>query len=212
MGHENLGQLAGMFQSRIEAVYEQIAALRGKRPAYFAEKLVPNNTPTLVSELYPDAREIFLVRDFRDMVSSMLAFNVKRGGRELLGRDLASTNADFVLEQVRNGVLRLFKSWTRRGHAAHVVRYEDLLIKPQETLDDVLAYLGLEAGEATVPMLQRMSPDTPHGREHRTTRSAEESIGRWKHDLGPELQAVCERTLGFALEAFGYPLEATVGV
>ena len=30
-------------------------------------------------ELYPRAREVILVRDFRDMVSSMFAFNAKRG-------------------------------------------------------------------------------------------------------------------------------------
>ncbi len=76
---------------------------------------MPNNTPTLVGELYPDTREVFLVRDFRDMVSSMLAFNAKRGRRELLGLDLAANDADYVLQQVRNGVLRLVNAWKRRG-------------------------------------------------------------------------------------------------
>jgi hypothetical protein len=208
MGQANLGQLAGMFQSRVEAMYERVGGLQDKQPVYFAEKLIPNNTPTLVWELYPEVREVFLVRDFRDMVSSMLAFNLKRGGRELLGRDLATTNVDYVLEQVRNGVFRLCKSWERRRHVAHVVRYEDLVRQPEETLEGLLAYLGLESGrDSTNAILRRIAPDTRHSQAHRTTRGAEESIGRWQHDLGPELQAACEQALGFALEEFGYSHE-----
>ena len=128
MGTENLSHLAAMFQSRAQVLYEQIAALQRKQPRYFAEKVVPNNTATLVGELYPDTREVFLVRDFRDMVASMLAFNAKRGRRELLGLDLAANDADYVLEQVRNAVLRLVHAWKRRGRQGHLVRYEDLAL------------------------------------------------------------------------------------
>ena len=30
-------------------------------------------------ELYPGARELFLVRDFRDMIASMRAYNERKG-------------------------------------------------------------------------------------------------------------------------------------
>ena len=48
-----------------------------------------------LAELYPDSREVFLVRDFRDMVSSILAFNAKRGARGF-GRAAAETDAGYV--------------------------------------------------------------------------------------------------------------------
>ena len=41
------------------------------RSVYFAEKHFPDVYPRLMRELYPAARELFLVRDFRDMVASM---------------------------------------------------------------------------------------------------------------------------------------------
>jgi hypothetical protein len=211
MGRDNLGDMASQFQGRIEAVYERIAALQRKRPRYFTEKLVPNNTPALMWELYPHVREVFLVRDFRDMVSSMLAFNVKRGGQELLGRDLATTDVDYVLEQVRNGVLRLVKAWQRRGGRAHVVRYEDLLLNADETLEGLLDYLELDAAPDILDAMRKaMRTDSSHAEQHRTTRSAESSIGRWRTDLHPDLQAACQQSLGFALDAFGYPLEEVV--
>ena len=39
----------------------------------------PNYLPVLIRELYPRAKEIFLVRDFRDMARSIMAFDAKRG-------------------------------------------------------------------------------------------------------------------------------------
>ena len=42
---------------------------------------VAYSSAALTAELYPDAREVFLVRDFRDMVASIFAFNRKRGVR-----------------------------------------------------------------------------------------------------------------------------------
>ena len=39
---------------------------------------------------------------------------------------------------------------------------------------------------------------------HRTTADPRSSIGRWRHDLSPELQQECEAALAPALEAFGY--------
>ena len=46
-------------------------ARRSTPLVYFAEKHFPDAYPRLMRELYPAARELFLVRDFRDMVASM---------------------------------------------------------------------------------------------------------------------------------------------
>jgi hypothetical protein len=35
--------------------------------------------PRIARDLYPRANEIFLVRDFRDLICLVLAFNEKRG-------------------------------------------------------------------------------------------------------------------------------------
>src|SRR4029453_13655799 len=69
-------QLAAFSQSRIEALYKDVAAGAGVPSArYFAEKYRPDRMPALTWELYPGAREVILVRDFRDMVASMFAYN-----------------------------------------------------------------------------------------------------------------------------------------
>ncbi len=91
------------------------------------------------------------------------------------------------------------------------MRYEDLISQPRETIEGLLDYLELDTGsEATTAMLKRMTRDSQHGLAHRTTASAEQSIGRWMNDLHPDLQDICTQQLGFALEAFGYPLTRQV--
>jgi hypothetical protein len=203
---EAIDSLATMCQQRIEAVYEQVAATADRQPALFVEKYVPGHVPALVRELYPEAREIFLVRDFRDMVSSILAYTAARapGG---LGRSLAGSDEDYVLEQVRNSVLRLVRNWERRAEQAHLVRYEELVSSPQATLEGVLSYLGLDAGGRTIDaMLRSVADRSPLAASHRTAESPDDSIGRWRHELDPGLVTACEQALGFAYEKFGYAL------
>jgi len=41
-------------------------------------------------------------------------------------------------------------------------------------------------------------------RDHQTSGGPAESIGRWKRDLDPGIQKVCEDEFGAALREFGY--------
>jgi hypothetical protein len=206
LASDAVGSLAVVCQQRIEAVYEQVAVTEGREPALFVEKYVPGHVPALVRELYPKSREIFLVREFRDMVASILAYTGARApGR--LGRSLAGSDEDYVLSQVRNSVLRLVRNWERRAGQAHFVRYEDLVLSPRETLADVLAYLELDCDAATIDAMLRSVDDRAQlSATHRTAQTPDESIGRWRRDLAPELVEACEQALGFAYETFGYEL------
>ena len=62
-----------------------VAETQGQRGARrFAEKhLWPNYIPVLMRELYPSLKEVFLVRDFRDMAHSIMSFDRKAGIRRL---------------------------------------------------------------------------------------------------------------------------------
>ena len=78
--------------SNIDDTYLAMARADGKKHAVrFVEKFHPNHLPWLVWTVYPNAKELFLVRDFRDMFCSILSFNKKRGypafGREKYGTD-----------------------------------------------------------------------------------------------------------------------------
>jgi hypothetical protein len=208
MGTTNVEALAAFCQSRIEAIYEQIAA-RSQRPnaLYFAEKYLPEAIPAMMWELYPQAREVVLVRDFRDMICSMLAFNAKRG-LQGFGRDRAESDAGFV-QEIGERASALARQWERRSEQAHLLRYEDLVLRPEEALRATLRYLGVDSQAATVEeMRSSLSSAIPEAESHRTSGSgASASVGRWHRDLSPDLKQACEQAFRPALERFGYPLE-----
>ncbi len=102
-------------------------------------------------ELYPAARELFLVRDFRDMIASMRAYNARKGFGDF-GRETAQSDATWLAE-LRRGVVALRDAWRERGDTTSLVRYEDLVRDPDATLPPLLASLGLDAAPETVSRL-----------------------------------------------------------
>ena len=159
-------------------------------------------------ELYPRLREVVLVRDFRDMVASMFAYNAKRG-REGFRRDSAETDAEYVVDQIKSSVHALATAWESRSERAHLIRYEDLVLDPEPTVAALLRYLELDdspAGEMVATLFAR-GPETEW---HRTTADPAASIGRWRRDLTPEARQACEQALASELQIFGYATEEAV--
>jgi len=205
-------QAAALSQRSLEDCYREIAAIQEQAaPVYFAEKHLPDEIPGIVWELYPNAREIFLVRDFRDMLCSIFAFNRKRGTPGF-GRSLANNDAEYIA-YVQAETLRLLTAFKNRRHKACLVRYEDLIEQPHDTLSNMLQYLGVDATPSTVDdLLQKAAVDTAELRRHRTTETMRDSVGRWRRDLDPALHQLCLEAFGPTLEEFGYALEtARVG-
>ena len=157
----------------------------------------------VVWEFYPKGREIFLVRDFRDMLCSIAASNRKRN-RADFGRNLAASEEQYI-HNIGEKARRLLKAWNNRGDRACLVRYEDLVLQTPKSLTRALKYLGLPADQGRIDeMIRRASADTPVLQHHRTTPSARESVGRWRRDLSSQLQAICEDAVGATLAEFGY--------
>lgn len=203
LGGEAVESLAPVAQQRIEAAYDLIAAATDSGDArLFAEKF-NLRAAAITRELYPGSRELFLVRDFRDMVSSILSFNAKRGARGF-GRAAHASDTDYVAS-LGGWATALVRAWERRRETAHLVRYEDLVTDPERTLAGLLAHLGIDSSPGTIAaMRDSLEEEMPELREHATSEGPAASIGRWRRDLGPDLAATCERALRPALDTFGY--------
>jgi hypothetical protein len=207
-GSTYIEDLAAFCQRSIDGWYLATAAAQSQaiEPlVYFAEKHFPDAYPRLMRELYPPARELFLVRDFRDMVASMRAYNVRKGFGDF-GREAAQSDAAW-LANLRRGVVALRDAWRERGDPSSLVRYEDLVRDPEAVLPPLLSSLGLDTAPETVThLIAAAAPDVPELRGHGTAGSPGASIGRWRHDLSPELRAAVEETFGDLLQEFGYAL------
>jgi hypothetical protein len=205
LGHAYVEDLATFIQRSIDTFYRHIAISQGHPNAvYFAEKVRIDRMPYLAWELYPQAREVFLVRDLRDMLCSVRSFNAKRGflsfGYEFADRG----DADFV-KLLRVQGTQLVNSWRRRQSKAFWLHYEDLISKPEESLACLLQYLELDSSPAVIKaMLHQASLDTPQMRDHRTSEGIKLSIGRWQRDLDDTMKVICHDLLGDVLQDLGY--------
>jgi hypothetical protein len=165
---------------------------------------MPGSGARTIRELYPDSREVVLVRDFRDMVCSIFDYNAKRGF-EMWGRD-EFDNEEQWFEHQRTQVRRLLDDWRERRDNTHLLRYEDLVADPAAALMATLEYCGLDAREATIKRIVDGAARTrPKAQDyHRTSRSFKGSVGRWKRDLSPHHKALCAEAFGDLLVECGY--------
>jgi hypothetical protein len=207
LGRSNPEKSAAFCQDRIDQLYRQVATLQCQTEArYFLEKFQPKPAvvSNLILELYPEAREIVLIRDLRDIACSILAFTKKRADAYFY-RELGN-NEQAIIGAMKKDAKFLLDLWQQREQTAYLLRYEDLIRRPEESLRGVLHYLGLEVDSAGIAgMLKQAAEKLPEvQRQHQTSQNPQDSIGRWRRDLSPALQNLCRDEFGELLTAFGY--------
>lgn len=175
-----------------------------KEVRYAAEKCWPPHLPRVLGELCEDLREVFLVRDFRDVFVSVSAFNAKRGFATF-GRQDVDSDEEFV-KRLAADAEALVSAWHERGERSLLVRYEDLIEDPGAVLERLFDYLGIEASSSTIGSIVDDAHALLEGisREHRTSRDTSASSGRWRKDLPVELQEACTAAFAGPLGEFGY--------
>jgi hypothetical protein len=204
LGSDAIDSLAGVCRSRIEAFYRELA-VGDASPRYFVEKYLPHETvPDLLAELYGGAREVILVRDFRDILCSVIAFNRKRG-YEAFGRGGEGGDAEYVRGPLRQSATTLAERLRGTETRPHLVRYEDLIQDPERALTELFEQLELDADpERVAETLRRAEASSASMSHHRTTSDPAASIGRWREDLPGEIAEICNDALGPLLAEFGY--------
>jgi hypothetical protein len=158
----------------VEDLYREPMTRAGK--TIWVEKSPPNlyAIPAFL-EYYPNGRAIVVLRDGRDMICSQ----VKRG------YSFARAAANWVLETA----LSLAVGAHPR---AHVLRYEDLVVQPRETLQRLMDFLSLETALDQLLDYQnsrRAQQDSSItlGAWKQTPKEGinPKSVGRWRKELSP---------------------------
>ena len=196
---------ADLARRHIASFYKEIATLSSKAdPRFFAEKFLPGALVEATAvELYPGARQLVLVRDFRDMVASILAFNAKRA-RDGFLRQSGQTDEEWILS-LAGSVKLLANSARLPKMPTSVVRYEDLVRTPERVLSGLLDDIGLRRDdEILARLIETVESRSSRSDAHRTVSDTEASIGRWQSDLTPSAQEACHEAFGEALAQFGY--------
>ena len=201
-----LENLATFFQSRIDEFYRRAVASRGAgSPRYFAERAHNRRVTNVIREVYGNVREVFLARDFRDVLCSRLAFDRKTGMTQF-GRAPDESDEEYVRGAMRRELIAFADAVESAAGPAVLVRYEDLVRRTEESLQRLFDGLGVAAGDEAVrdvlDAVDEQSSSTQ--RSHGTSADALTSIGRWKRELDPALARACNESFGELLRKLGY--------
>ena len=153
---------------------------------FFAEKCdVFASARNFARLAFDGVQEILLVRDPRDIHCSRRAFWSDTAESSLQNLRTVQAAVLPILQQDRNDLL--------------VVRYEDLVQQPQDTLSQIAAYLGLDHGIELNP-----ESEGEIFAAHGTSKDPASSIGRWRDELDAVELATLDHSLNPFLTAFGY--------
>ena len=177
-------------------------AARPVPPRYVAQKMLVSLTRHFVRNIYPGARDVFLVRDFRDVWLSARSFNRRRGstsfGREGFVGDLEWLRGlGFSTRQLRLAHMAA-------GQDALTLRYEDLMRDPASALARVLAGLGLDAAPDLVRHLVAAASSSDRDTEGHRTSGPGSPLERWRTEMTPDEAAAASEGFGEDLRYFGY--------
>jgi hypothetical protein len=199
----HIEEVAAFCKRSLDNFYLSLAQAQGKTGVcLFAEKDVFNFRGGYQWLWYPESRGILLVRDFRDRHCSILSFNKKRGFNSF-GYESAETQESFARNTLHT--FNMYYEYLRRYPAQIlVVRYEDLLLNPRETVVKIFAHGGLDTSDTVVDrVLETTHQDDLELAQHRTTESGK-SIGRWKKDLDPDIAKLYADLMGDIMAELGY--------
>lgn len=201
---EQLGpRLRAFLREQIRDYYSALAlGYKAETPRYVLEK-TPIGFPSLgvLEDWMPGTRLIVMMRDLRDTLCSIMAFDRKR---QMHGFGLTDDLADAIHQLGETG-REYMQFCERRGDQVLLLRYEDLVTRPLTELERCLTWLELEQDE---PLRARMLTEgatlDETAREHMTSDTPAASIGRWQQDLSPDEKALCWQQMGDSLQFFGY--------
>ncbi|MEL7131355.1 MAG: sulfotransferase [Pseudomonadota bacterium] len=146
-------------------------------------------------EWFPDARILWIMRDGRACVASLIKVPWATSDPIVLAR-----------QWVRNiSIGKMLRD--ERPDQVYMVRYEELIGDPRPVMEPVMTFLGVEPSEEMFE----------HDREVRTVKPTEtwwkENVGRplmsnraeaWRKEMDPKLVSQLEMIMGPLLEDFGY--------
>lgn len=152
--------------------------------------------PLLNSAMH--TKNLFLIRDPRDQFVSLQQFNAKRGNRDL-GKQENKSDQEFARLLVKRNrrTMRELLDHEQNNRNIHL-RYEDIVLDTESEVRRLETFLDVEFDMAAI--MQSSTKLDAHG----TSRSPQDSIGRWKRLMSPEIKDIFKQEMSDELATFGY--------
>jgi hypothetical protein len=179
----------------LDCIYSQYALSRGK--TRWGDK-TPRNIEfySEITDLFPTAKFLIIIRDCRDVALSL--------------RDVRFGHISAISSATRwaNDARRALALQAAYPTQVQITRYEDLLTKPDETLQTMMEFLALRSDVDLQRLYLNHDDDVTHSKSslYRQPITAQH-VGRWRQKISRRDLAICEQIAGSELRRFGYSVE-----
>jgi len=186
----------GSYPHVVRAFHEAAAEAEGK-PRWVNMDIATLFRLEEAVQLFPDARFVQIVRDGRDVAISFKGYRF--GG----------LNALEVAEQWSRATVSADRIGSALGPQRYLrIRYEDLILSPEATLDRFCDFLGEQFDPAMLAYGDAVAQKVPDDKRDlwpvldRPPQT--DKVDRWRREMGAAERYVIEEAAGEALERFGY--------
>ncbi|CAN5154735.1 sulfotransferase [soil metagenome] len=182
----------------IAAIYEVYAEQQGK-PRWGDKTPMYMRHLVLLRRLFPGAQYVHLIRDGRDAALSFLSLSE---GIAFETWAHPRSSADFAALW-RTEVARARRMGTRLGAERYLeVRYEDLVVEPQEVLQRICAFAGLSYEKPMAEHGGSGSEQRPHQQSLKLRIAG--GLRDWRAEMSPQDVGAFEGVAGDLLADLGY--------
>lgn len=199
----------------VNNLYMAYAEKRGKKR--WGDKTPDNSLEiSFLSELFPDACFVFIVRDGRDVACSTAILSDERKKiSPWHSENILLDDGHVIPNTLQNAALR-WKQWNERiersiqGLRHLMLRYEDLIGSPRQELERLTAFIG-ESYDSGMLEYVKHHHDYPAWEwgsydVKKSVGITDMSVARWKTQLTHEDLLDIERAIGPMLLKYGYGL------
>jgi hypothetical protein len=184
-------------------------------PVVVVKEVNGSHAADLVMSLFPRSRMIFMLRDGRDILDSLMDANsaggwLTRRGLGQGGFDSPEERLEWVRDTCRNWAARI--NVCARAYQDHDpalrkrIRYEDLLADTPAVLGDLAGWLGLPSGEARIQEIvaRHSFAEVPESQKGPGRRWRAATPGKWRESLTDEERKVADQIMGERMAELGY--------
>lgn len=169
-------------------------------PSHFIEKFGYFLVHDL-KKLFDQTYLIVFVRDFRDLLSSIKEFNEKRGYKSF-GAENYEKFSDYIQGGFYNRIKELH-NFVKENDCL-VVRYEDFVIGKKDILVKMYEFVGVDYDLSHIDNI--ISKSEKKLGDHRTSKTAQESIRKFESILTHNEIDICNGMLGDILQYHNYTI------
>lgn len=178
----------------MEMMYSSYASHEGK--SSWGDKSLFFGAMDLIKEMFPKSRFIFIVRDGRDVFYSWRKMDSSKSHPAVMALDWKS-KLHFIERSMKN----------IPEQDIILIRYEDLLTKPESTLQNICKFLGIPFEDGMLQFHQSSKKYIGNHHSDLIFKAIDDSnINKWKDLLTVDEIAIFQSVAGNSLKKYGYEL------